>query len=624
MNKKILILAIAIVAFIAASGCIQPPVCGNGTCETGETAANCLADCGPTPGSLEVTVVSSLIGATPLSGAKVVVAGYDSNFAVTEYANSDGIALFESLSAGAYYITASKEGYLPADANAEVVAGQTTSVRIKLRLEIPEFKCGDGKCIYPEDANNCTADCGTAGTFNTIAIGDNKIVYTDRAGIKRSIPFYIKLANTSTQSTFIVDNQTFYYRCSTQDVNLMVPNGSYLNGKLVELFSKTYGVEMYTDNCFEQVSASGKNITFGGVQFTTAGASTNPLKVYLIADGNCQFSRQPFSNPNYLTVSFRKPLNNTLYYDDDNVSRQPIKQSLDVNHSAMKGAYRYHMYVERASAADGDIYLLLGLQGLTTDNNKGIMFNMVDTTEDLCGDKPYYWPDAVDFGNYPNDNQYLVGDFFIIENEKADMIDVMIDTATHNTIVPNSETGLYKGCVYYDLGFPCLKRDSITPLNYVRCNGVNNSATTAYGSKITVDVNSGVATIKIPVKEIVCSSSDPSKINVKDANVSKAPANGQKDFGAIVLSNLTGGNMTSVALSSATGAFARNTATTLGLSAAYSAGAKITLTPDEMITGGRGKTTYSGGGLTIAYTDFAGLSRDVTISCSGTIMVNNA
>lgn len=46
MDKKaILVLLIASAAFIALSGCIQPPVCGNNICELLEDVVNCPNDC---------------------------------------------------------------------------------------------------------------------------------------------------------------------------------------------------------------------------------------------------------------------------------------------------------------------------------------------------------------------------------------------------------------------------------------------------------------------------------------------------------------------------------------------------------------------------------------------------
>ncbi len=162
---------------IALSGCVQTPVCNDGSCLIGveddpNSTAYCIADCGPKPGSLEVTVISSFIGGTRLSDAKVVVEGYDSNFSATEYANSDGIALFESVPPGAYKITASKEGYLLKDANAEVTAGQTTSIRIKLQFH-PEIikSCKESGGIICEDYEVCKGVILKANDTNRCCLG---------------------------------------------------------------------------------------------------------------------------------------------------------------------------------------------------------------------------------------------------------------------------------------------------------------------------------------------------------------------------------------------------------------------------------------------------------------------
>lgn len=44
--REIALIAIAMVLVLVVSGCVQPATeCGNGRCETGETADSCLADC---------------------------------------------------------------------------------------------------------------------------------------------------------------------------------------------------------------------------------------------------------------------------------------------------------------------------------------------------------------------------------------------------------------------------------------------------------------------------------------------------------------------------------------------------------------------------------------------------
>jgi len=172
----------SIVFLVALGGCIQPPVCDDGSCVVGiednpNSPLYCQADCGPLPGNLEVEIISSFMGSDPLEGAEVKAGIAGGSTEETRWTNSDGIALFESLPAGAYNITASKNGYLPADANVEVIAGQKTSVRIKLPFHpvIPGYNCGDGNCTYPEDENNCLADCRAEECGNNICeIGETE------------------------------------------------------------------------------------------------------------------------------------------------------------------------------------------------------------------------------------------------------------------------------------------------------------------------------------------------------------------------------------------------------------------------------------------------------------------
>jgi hypothetical protein len=48
MKKGILLIGV-LAAAILLSGCIEPPACGNGICENGETWLTCSADCGELP-----------------------------------------------------------------------------------------------------------------------------------------------------------------------------------------------------------------------------------------------------------------------------------------------------------------------------------------------------------------------------------------------------------------------------------------------------------------------------------------------------------------------------------------------------------------------------------------------
>ncbi|MFA4855110.1 MAG: hypothetical protein WC634_00805 [archaeon] len=51
--KKGFVFILLLLALLLSSGCIQPPVCGNGACETGENQQNCPQDCGTSPTHFE-------------------------------------------------------------------------------------------------------------------------------------------------------------------------------------------------------------------------------------------------------------------------------------------------------------------------------------------------------------------------------------------------------------------------------------------------------------------------------------------------------------------------------------------------------------------------------------------
>ena len=44
--KRAIAIVVVLALFFLVSGCVQQAVCGNGSCEAGETTENCSADCG--------------------------------------------------------------------------------------------------------------------------------------------------------------------------------------------------------------------------------------------------------------------------------------------------------------------------------------------------------------------------------------------------------------------------------------------------------------------------------------------------------------------------------------------------------------------------------------------------
>ncbi len=439
------VLVLASVAFVALSGCIEPPVCGNGVCEIGEDAVNCPQDCSTavcgngiceppetaqscpqdcgdqTKGDLEATVIDSLTK-EPIAGAEVTATS--GGYVNTMKTDSKGIALFIFLNPGKYTVTASKEGYTEA----------VTEV--------------GGVTIKPGEIEKITLELTpTIIEFDEIAIGDNAIEYADRDGIERSVPFAMKLDNSFSESIFIVAGGVFYYRCSQKDIFVTARIGDYLNGYKINLNDSI----IQTDEGLIDLNSlkEGDPLYFGGGQFDFS-AFVPSFNITVLADGNCEFSSQPFHSADYLRINGVKPLNNTVYYDDDDSERDPTLP-LNVTDGFQADTYNYRVYLEKASVADGDIWLILDEQQLSTEKGKTVFFNGTDTTESGSIDREYYWPDNTDFGNDAGDNSFLTAQFSVEENDST--IDVMVDTATDDTVVfPNDMLSYYIGCVYYDDG----------------------------------------------------------------------------------------------------------------------------------------------------------------------------
>jgi len=366
--------------------------------------------------------------------------------------------------------------------------------------------------------------------LTTVKIGNGKLTYTDTANITRSIPFYIQLANVA-YSSFTVDNQTFYYRCSAADVNLSIADGNYLNGAQIDLrYLGGTSVEMLTDTGWVRIDGASKSINFNGVQFTTAGLFLSPLAVNLLADGNCEFSSTPvnditrsFNDADILQLGGAKNYTDrldadrwggnktfttkTVYYDDDQSGRTPLVIPLYVTKTGglMQDTYRYRMYVGGVTGtSDGPVYLVLdNTTNFSNEfSNADVSFIGSDITESGYATVPYYWPDLADFGNSTGDNAFMTGVFGTDVNGSGTDVYTYIDTATGKLVVlPNNQLSQPTSDVNCPgpIGLRWGLNTDTSISSYMQ------AAWTDYGSKAEITDNKATATFTIPQSQLYLS-----------------------------------------------------------------------------------------------------------------------
>ncbi len=379
-------------------------------------------------------------------------------------------------------------------------------------------------------------------SLTTVKIGNNAITYTDNARIERTVPFYIALDNTATESTFTVDDQTFYYRCSTADANLLIFDNNYLNGARIDVNVVCTDWNVLCDQGY----VDGNGVTghgtcdLNGVEYNIEGhayidaedTTTYGVGVYLLADGNCEFSAQPFANVDYLKLGGATNYTtrgktdgdafttSTVYYDDDNANRIPLTVPLSVTKDTMNDTYKYRMYVERLSTSDGDIYLLLDnktdftsefgtseadVRFLGTDlEERGLLEDDIGSSLrpqellNLAYNVPYYWPDEADFGEDSGDNLYIVAQFAVDVNTTHDA-NVYIDTATGDLVtLPNDQLSAYTSDVNFTPAGLSLNMRTDSDAYY-------QAAWIDYGTKIELTDDKETVTFTIPDSAIYLS-----------------------------------------------------------------------------------------------------------------------
>jgi len=387
---------IATFLLVAISGCVQPPVCGNGICETGENQYNCPQDCGTQP--------------------------------VTHLVCKDNAC-----------VKVDGEGIDQCSTDTDCQAPPTHT------------ECQKQQCVTVEGAgtDQCKADSDCVTLEQTI-IGGGSLAFKDADGILAAPPFFITLAaapsTVALEQTFSVNGQTFYAKCRRSLFIIKVKNGDQLNGFLIDI----NGYYIKTDKGVVNM-ATAAPLYLGGARFEYAGFASGTVLLY--ADGNCDFSKNSFTAvPEFLTINGAPYLNNTVYFDDDDTQRGPITMPLDVGNPALP-YFKYNMHYNLLTSK---ISLLLSSQEFKAASGNKVSFSGTDTNEDGVIEAAYYKPDSTDFsGGNGLDTAYFMAQFLVPEPASGNSIKVLIDTngaAARTPSFPNSNIRYYTGCVYYPAG----------------------------------------------------------------------------------------------------------------------------------------------------------------------------
>ncbi|GEM_PF-1678296 len=336
---------------------------------------------------------------------------------------------------------------------------------------------------------------GWKGGENTtlIEIGDGKVHYWDTGDTEHNIPFYDKLKITSTERTFTIDDQTFYYRCDTTDNNFLLGgDNNYLNGQLMgfggsdtNMYDTTAG---YVDLTLKAGETGTTVVDLNGFSYTCthtfAGSTWN-----CVADGNCEFAKASFDSAatgDYIgtfTAGARTTYP-TWYYDDGNTDHQENlqKASIPLTGSGLNDQTYYYTYIGMESTY-GNLWLLLDdTTNFAVQYAKDIQLVGTDTDETTGPGTPnatYYVPDEIELGGSPSDNTFYVASFNINENAGGWDGNVYIETKTDNIVVlPNNNLDIYSVDFNYKNATWTLRYD--TPGSYIA------QAYSDYGSWYTV------------------------------------------------------------------------------------------------------------------------------------------
>lgn len=252
-----------------------------------------------------------------------------------------------------------------------------------------------------------------------IKLGDGYVEFTDTGDFEHKVPFYYQLSITSTQGTFTLDNQTFYYKVITDDTNFLIDDTSdILNGQAVMPIDGNLLTDqgLWTPTGTKQT----KVVDINGITYTCTTYGAGPAFDFNCqADGYFQIATAQFSSAATSDYIGSSNINQRWYYEDNNTTPTasgrayvPLTGSGTNNET-----FNYAFYVNETY---GSFWLLL--DSSTTFNvqyNKGLALGGTDTDEDMVYEASYYLPDDLEVGGDSTDNDFYVATFKIDEDEDS-------------------------------------------------------------------------------------------------------------------------------------------------------------------------------------------------------------
>jgi len=289
-----------------------------------------------------------------------------------------------------------------------------------------------------------------------VKIGNDKYVeYVDSGDVAHKVPFYFSQSNNSTQGSFVIDTQTFYYKTATTDTNFQIDaTTDLLNGIAV------MGVDgnLITDQgkWTPIATLETKNIDMNGVNYTCTTYNAGPAWDFnCMADGYFQVATEQLSSAGddtYIGYSSADTTNSKYwYYDANNKSTAAGRATIPLTGSGTNNKVFKYAFVENENY--GDLWLLLdATTNFDLQYSKDLRLNGTDTGEDGVVDTTYYLPNELELGGGVVNNYYIAA-FGLVDNSTTGTWDttIYIDTAEDKfPTYPNSNLTWYGNDVNYN------------------------------------------------------------------------------------------------------------------------------------------------------------------------------